>query len=108
MTNITNTELVASFNSLVAAQGVDFSSMSESEVRHEVGFILEGAHPGVVWDDYKEDWCYVDGTVRPQILEVTDLILSGMGLSPVARPEAPAPAAAPESAMERAFREMGL
>ena len=78
MSHITNTELVASFNALVAKEGVDFSSMPEWEVRHEVGFILEGAHPGVVWDDYKEDWCYVDGTVRPQIQEVKDLILSGL------------------------------
>ena len=108
MANITNTELVASFNAFVAKEGVDFSSMSESEVRHEVGFILEGAHPGVVWDDFKEDWCFVDGTVRPQLDEVSNLILSDMGLSPVVRPSAPAPAAAPESAMERAFREMGL
>lgn len=108
MTNITNTELVASFNAFVAKDGVDFTSMPEWEVRHEVGFILEGCHPGVVFDDYKEDWCVVDGTVRIQIAEVKNLILEGMGLSPEALPEAPAPAAAPESAMERAFREMGL
>ena len=63
-----------SFNKFVSENDIDFRSMTEWDARCEIDAILQAAHPGVTWCDYKEDWV-CDGHTFQQIQDLTNEIL---------------------------------